>query len=79
MFIYNTILSHTLTHSALPVNAYGGFGRSQAVGMMSPLSSGYSTACKSILIAGQLLTLLLYSVTKKHSFGFFTLFGEVVH
>ncbi|XP_064399310.1 CCR4-NOT transcription complex subunit 2-like isoform X2 [Halichondria panicea] len=38
--------------SALPVNAYGGFGRSQAVGMMSPLSSGYSTALSELQSQG---------------------------
>ena len=39
MYVCNSLT--VSAYSALPVNAYGGFGRSQQ-GMMSPLSSGYS-------------------------------------
>jgi len=45
-FIYVDNVCDSVTCSALPMNVYGGLGRS-AQGMMSPISSGYGTnACK---------------------------------
>ena len=62
--------------SALPVNTYGGIGRS-AQGIMSPISSGYTSACKLLIYihrdSGLLYALTDVILTKKIC----TLFGNL--
>ncbi len=49
------IITYTHTPSALPVGvgSYGGFGQRQPAGLMSPLSSGYSSTSKSQQLSKQ--------------------------
>ncbi len=59
---YTHTHARTHTHSALPigVGGYGAFGRSQSTGLMSPLSSGYSSTSQfhSLLLYCTFLSLL---------------------